>query len=103
MKFSTTPRFDRDWKALPREHRQLFKLAMPDFSAACDEFIRSRGAMTWPANLRVRPMAGARGIWELTWSFAQPDGRATFEFITDAGDVRVRWRRIGRHDIFTRP
>ena len=40
---------------------------------------------------------------EMTWSYASPDGRATFEFVTIDGEVRCRWRRIGYHDVFARP
>jgi hypothetical protein len=40
---------------------------------------------------------------EMTWSFASPDGRATFELVTVDGELRCRWRRIGDHDVFKRP
>jgi hypothetical protein len=40
---------------------------------------------------------------EMTWSFAGPDGRATFELITIDGDLRCRWRRVGDHADFKRP
>jgi hypothetical protein len=39
----------------------------------------------------------------MTWSFAGPDGRATFEFITIDGEPAIRWRRIGGHEIFAEP
>jgi hypothetical protein len=39
----------------------------------------------------------------MTWSFAGPDGGATFEFIGIEGELAIRWRRIGGHDIFGRP
>lgn len=42
-------------------------------------------------------------MWELTWSFAGPDGRATFEFFAVDGETAIRWRRVGRHDIFRNP
>jgi hypothetical protein len=48
-------------------------------------------------------MTSAPGIWELTWSFASPDGRATFEFVNREGEVRVLWRRIGDHSIYRKP
>jgi hypothetical protein len=46
---------------------------------------------------------GATGILELTWSFAGPDVRATVEWVVRDGGARVRWRRIGGHEVFTRP
>jgi hypothetical protein len=48
----------------------------------------------------------------MTWSFAGPDGRATWEWtevevVDDMGAVvrvpAVRWRRIGSHAIFRTP
>lgn len=61
------------------------------------------GLPQWPRSLRIKPLAGAPGIWELTWSFAGPDGRATFEFVTIEGELAIRWRRIGGHRIFQEP
>jgi hypothetical protein len=53
--------------------------------------------------LRVKPMQGAPGIWEMTWEPA--DGRATFEFGSTVieGEVHIVWRRIGGHAIFASP
>jgi hypothetical protein len=53
--------------------------------------------------LRVRDVEGAPGVIEMTWSFAGPDGRATFEWVVRDGEPRIRWRRIGGHAIFGRP
>ena len=39
----------------------------------------------------------------MTWSFSGPDGRATFQYVTIAGALAIRWRRIGGHDIFATP
>jgi hypothetical protein len=39
----------------------------------------------------------------MTWRFAEPDGRATFEWIEVDGELAVLWRRIGGHEIFGRP
>jgi hypothetical protein len=36
----------------------------------------------------------------MTWSFAGPDGRDTFEFILDQGVLYCQWRRIGDHSIY---
>ena len=57
----------------------------------------------WPASLRVRSVQRAPGIWEMTWSFSGPDGRATFEWIVIDGEPGIRWRRIGGHAIFGSP
>ena len=72
------------------------------FAPAGDEFARTRGYL-WPAALRVAPMKGSAGIWEMTWSFASPDGRATFEFVRRDGELVCRWRRVGGHGVFARP
>jgi len=56
-----------------------------------------------PARLRVKPVHGAPGVWEMTWSFAGPDGRATFQFVSIGGKLAVRWRRIGGHEIVRDP
>ena len=39
----------------------------------------------------------------MTWSFAGPDGRATFEWVVRGAVARVRWRRIGGHEVFREP
>jgi hypothetical protein len=59
--------------------------------------------LVWPAGLRINQLRDHAGIYELTWSFAGPDGRATFEYVTIAGEVAIRWRRIGGHEIFSDP
>lgn len=100
MKWSTTPQFTHDWEKLPNEHRQLFRECVPGFSTACDAFLESPESFRWPARLRVKPMKSAPGVWEMTWSFSGPDGRATFEFVRRDAEVFVRWRRIGSHDVF---
>ena len=78
------------------------KVVTEQFHPACER----RGAdpvAPWPTSLRVRDVEGAPGVWELTWSFAGPDGRATFEWIEIAGERAIRWRRIGGHAIFGTP
>lgn len=103
MKYETTRRFDNDFKALLREHRRQFLDQMADFNAACDAYVSDPGVFIWPKRLRVNKMSSLKGIWEMTWSFASPDGRATFEFVDVDGDARVRWRRIGGHHIYKQP
>lgn len=48
-------------------------------------------------------MTGTERVWEMTWSFSGPDGRATFEWVTVGKEIRIRWRRIGGHAIFKNP
>ena len=67
------------------------------------EAVRDDRVVTWPASFRVSPMGSARGVWEMTWLFSGPDGRATVEFVTIDGQPGVRWRRIGSHSIYGSP
>lgn len=40
---------------------------------------------------------------EMTWSFASPDGQATFQFVSEGDAWVCVWRRIGDHGVFGRP
>lgn len=103
MKFETTPAFDHDVRRLKREHREQFRAVLRDkFIPACDAHA-SDPAAPWPGSLRVRPVRAAPGVLEMTWSFASPDDRATFELVTVEGELRLRWRRVGDHDVFKQP
>lgn len=103
MKFERTPQFDADLRRLSKDEYERFRqVARDDFSPACDRRAADPSE-SWPARLRVKPVKGARGIMEMTWSFSGPDGRATFELITAEGQLRIRWRRVGGHAIFKRP
>lgn len=103
MKFETTPAFDADYRHLKPEHAAQFKkIIMEKFVPACDAYAADPGT-PWPASLRVKSVRSAPGILEMTWSFASPDGRATFEFVTIEGELRCRWRRLGDHDVFKNP
>jgi len=62
----------------------------------------------FPAHLRVKPITSAPGVFEMTWSFSGPDGRASFQWATitlpdGTRQAAVRWRRIGTHRIFGSP
>ena len=57
----------------------------------------------WPSSLRIKDVEDAPGVWEATWSFSGPAGRATFEYIEVEGKLAIRWRRIGGHEIFGTP
>lgn len=104
MKFRTTPAFDRDWSSLPPEGRKLAKAGMRAFIDACNDAERTgQWPPAFPGGCRVRQMQGAGRIWEMTWHFRQPDGRATFEWVTIDGAPGVLWRRLGGHEIYDRP
>ncbi len=103
MKYETTPAFDGDYRRLKPEHLKAFREAVrTKFIPACDALIADPAAI-WPKSLRVKPVQGAPGVLEMTWSFASPDGRATFELLTIDGELRCRWRRVGDHDVFKSP
>lgn len=103
MKFETTPAFDSDFRRLKAEHAAEFKKVVREkFVPACDAYTADP-ATSWPASLRIKAVRAATGVLEMTWSFASPDGRATFEFVTVDGELRVRWRRVGDHDVFKKP
>jgi hypothetical protein len=103
VKFETTPAFDGDIKRLKAEHRATFvQVLREEFIPACDAYAADPSA-AWPRALRVKAVRGAAGVLEMTWSFASPDGRATFELITVEGELRCRWRRVGDHDVFDSP
>ena len=103
MKFETTPAFDSDYRRLKPEHRSAFRLAVKEeFGPACDAYAADPPT-PWPSALRVKPVRNAAGVLEMTWSFASPDGRTTFELITVDDDLRCRWRRVGDHVVFKRP
>ena len=100
MKFELTPAFKADWARLsPNEKATFRKVVTDEFHPACERW-RADASTPWPRSLRVRNVEGAPGVWEMTWSFAGPDGRATFEWIEIDGDPAVRWRRVGGPAIF---
>ena len=108
MRFELTEPFKADYRHLSEDEREMFRSAVRAFNSACDRFVETRDVSVWPAALRVKPVANAPGIFEMTWSFSGPDGRATWEWTTAAdtdGRPRpaVRWRRLGGHRIFREP
>ena len=103
MKFQVARSFEGDWRRLSEAERDRFRrVVREDFHPACERR-RVDPAAPWPRRLRVRSVEGAPGIWEMTWSFSGPDGRATFESIEFDGEPAIRWRRIGGHAIFGEP
>lgn len=106
MRYQTTPAFHADLARLSDGERRAFRAAVASFAEACDQYI-ARPDLGWPASLRVKAVRGAPGIFEMTWSFSGPDGRATFEWVSVPVDgetqAAVRWRRVGGHRIFGAP
>ena len=104
MKFETTPSFEGDIRRLKKSgDYELFRDAVKNhFIPAAERHIANPG-QRWPAGLRVKAVRGAAGIWEMTWNFSGPDGRATFEWVELDGTPAIRWRRIGDHSIFSNP
>ena len=103
MKWQSTPAFDADLRRLSRAELELFRKAVRETFVPAADRIASDPAGTWPASLRVKGVEGAPGLWEMTWSFSGPDGRATFEWTTVDGERAIRWRRVGGHGIFKDP
>lgn len=103
MRFERTAQFDADLRRLTEGEYQRFRTVCRDqMSPAADRHAIDPSS-AWPAALRVKSVQGTRGILEMTWSFAGPDGRATFEWVTVDGEPRLRWRRVGGHRILRRP
>jgi hypothetical protein len=98
VKFEVADSFRADFRRLSDDERRLFLEVLPLFVEACDRH-GADPAAAWPSALRVKPIVGAPGIFEMIWSFAGPDGRATFEWIRIDGELALRWRRIGGHRI----
>ena len=72
-----TPAFESDFGRLSSAEKRMFRDAVKAFNEACDRSVAARGAIKWPAALRVKDVEGAPGVWELTWSSSGPDGGAT--------------------------
>ncbi len=108
MRFERTEFFKADYKKLSDNQREKFRVGARAFNSACDSFVESKGNAAWPSTLRVKPVVNAPGVFEMTWSFKGPDGRATWEWtsVPDAhGQLApaVRWRRLGSHQIVKKP
>ncbi len=102
MKYDRSDDFKADYKRLSEREKGLFKKSYLRMNDAYAQ--RGNQALPpWPKSLRIRDVEGATGVFEMTWSFSGPDGRATFEIITIAGSPAIRWRRIGGHEIFRAP
>jgi hypothetical protein len=108
VRFERTEPFKADYERLSEAEREKFHAAVRVFNEACDRFAQTKDHSAWPVSLRVKAVADAPGVFEMTWSFSGPDGRATWEWttITNADGQSwpaVRWRRLGTHKIFRDP
>lgn len=88
--------FGRDLKRLTPEQRAAFAAAVALFVADL------RAGKGFRKNLRVKKMQGHPDIFEMTWA---PDGRATWQYGSEqrTGEPHIVWRRVGTHQIFSRP
>lgn len=102
MRFEQTASFEADFRRLKGHEKVLFMKAVQEMNRA---YARrgQRALPRWPAHLRIKDVEGAPGIWEMTWSYSGPDGRATFQYVEIQGEPAIRWRRIGDHRIFEEP
>jgi len=97
--YERTAQFDRDFAGLSAEAKKLFRDAARKFVEDLEQLPPGQ----FRKSLRVFPMKGAPGIWEMT--FDGNDGRATFQFGDEitGGDPHVMWRRVGKHSIYANP
>jgi len=101
VKWETHSAFDADLRRLSPEELERFRgMVRGRFAPAADR-IATDPAVKWPGSLRVKDVEGAPGIWEMTWAW--PDGRATFQWIKIDGELAIRWRRVGGHEILKDP
>lgn len=86
VNLETTRAFDADYRKLNEGRAGVRCLRL-----------RSGDSM---AAIAARPArAGTPGILKMTWVFVRPGGRARFELVTVAYELRCRWRRVGDHDV----
>ena len=93
--FAQTDRFRRDFAKLTAAQKGAFR-------TAAAKFVADLQSGSFRPGLRVKGVQGAGGVFEIAWA---DDGRATFEYGSEVreGETHIVWRRIGTHDIFSRP
>ena len=103
--FEAMQRFWIEFDDLPAYQREAFGRARQEFVRASKRWEASgcAGGAVFPDALRVKPVKGQRGIWELTWA---GDGRCTWEYGTSLREepsCHILWRCIGSHESFRDP
>ena len=103
MRFELTEPFKADYQRLSGEEREMFRLAAEAFDGASDRWVEAKGPASWPGDLRIKAVVNAPGIFEMTWRFTGPDGRATVIDRDGSSCPAVRWRRLGYQGVFREP
>jgi hypothetical protein len=104
VKYRRSPQFNRDWRALSADERAKVRRWLAEVMLPATEARAQSGPQyVWPASLRFEQLGGTNGIFAVTWSFAGPDGRATFHFEQTEDGLCLVWRRIGHHGIYRAP
>lgn len=102
--YEVSDAFWRDYERLSPAQRMQFEESWRMFKEALLESEQQgcRVPPDFPRGLRIKAVAGHRGVRELTWA---PDGRATWMYGTPMrfGLYHAIWRRIGSHDILRDP
>jgi len=90
-----TARFGLDLDKLDPAQRDAF-------NASVRQFVDDLESGRFRKGLRVKPVQGSPGVWEMTWA---DDGRATFSYGNERrpGHKHVIWRSIGTHTVFRAP
>lgn len=96
------PTFDRT-DQFRRDHGTLTPAEKKTFRRAVEKFIEDVPGGKFRKGLRVKHVEGTEGVFEMTWE--KKNGRATWEYGEEVveGEVHIVWRRIGGHEIFSRP
>jgi hypothetical protein len=101
VKYDRSDAFKSDYKDLDVASKAMFRAAVPLFVEGAE--LAAAGSPHWHPTLRVKGVKGAAGIYEMTWNFKRPDGRATWQWTEIDGEPAIQWRRIGGHEIFSSP
>ena len=96
-------KFNKDFKKLKREHQILFLEAQDLFVQEIANFAFTKNLERVSKKYRIKVLRNTDEVWEMTWSFSGPDGRATFHLAEIDGEPTIVWRRIGSHEIFKQP
>lgn len=91
-----------DYKKPTVEKRRVLSQALPGFISAGLEYEKNPQPYVWSQSVRIERLQGAP-VMAMTWSNSGPDGRATFQLDVLDGELRVTWRRIGRHGVYQQP